>query len=109
MPMIPPIGRVVKPLDGGARLIRPRYNRIRMGVVACTKTATGASSLFVTAVSGCVYTIHPMMAQTMTTAPSKRIRPMLGISGDLNYSTAVGLPALRFGLGSIASNMMIGK
>ena len=26
-----------------------------------------------------------------------------------NYSTAGGLPVLRFGLGSIASNMMIGK
>jgi hypothetical protein len=50
-----------------------------------------------------------MMAQKMTTAPSKRIRPTLGISGGLNYSTAVGLSALRFGLGSIASNMMIGK
>jgi hypothetical protein len=33
----------------------------------------------------------------------------LGNPGSLNYSTAVGLPALRFGLGSIASNMMIGK
>ena len=29
--------------------------------------------------------------------------------GSLNYSTAVGFPGLRFGLGSIASKMMIGK
>jgi hypothetical protein len=28
---------------------------------------------------------------------------------QFGYSTAVGLPALCFGLGSIASNMMIGK
>jgi hypothetical protein len=78
-------------------------------VVACTKTAASPSSLFVTAVSGCVYTIPSHDGANNADGAQQENTAYARHPGGLNYSTAVGLPALRFGLGSIASNMMIGK